>query len=86
MQYEAEFCEEIGTAIPLLIALLNGGSYSVRSATVSALSKLADHGEFSAVCYLDIANASVKSSFIRRLKTTFHLSFNCLRVETLMVD
>jgi hypothetical protein len=53
--------------IPLLIMLLNDNSDKRRSAVVSALVKLTDHGEFVAICYLDIANTSVKSSFVRRL-------------------
>lgn len=34
------------------------------------------------ICHLDIANPGVKPSFMRRLKATFHLSFNCSKVET----
>ena len=51
-----EFGKEIGTAIPLLITLLNDDNYLVRPATVSALTKLADHGELVPICHLDVAN------------------------------
>jgi HEAT repeat protein len=43
---EVEFREAIGTAIPRLIALLNDNDDDVRSGAASALTKLADHGEF----------------------------------------
>jgi hypothetical protein len=36
---------------PLLINLLNDYDAAVRSSTVSVLVKLADHGEFVALCY-----------------------------------
>jgi hypothetical protein len=52
MQYEAEFRKEIGMAIPLFITLLNDDDANVRWETVHALSKLAEHGEFVAVCHL----------------------------------
>jgi hypothetical protein len=39
----------------------------VRSSTVSALSQLAGHGEFVIACYPDIAKASMKSGFAKKL-------------------
>jgi hypothetical protein len=38
----------------------------IRPATVSALAKLADHGQFVAAGYLGIANAGFKPSFARK--------------------
>jgi hypothetical protein len=73
-------------AIPLLIMLLNRNNDNTRSSTVSALAKLADYGEFIAVGNVDIANASVKLSFIKRLKRKFHRSFNLLKAGSLMLD
>jgi hypothetical protein len=55
-RYEVEFREEIGTAIPRLIALLNYRWPDIRPSTVSALTKLAGYGEFMPVCYLNITN------------------------------
>ena len=50
------FREELETAIPSLITLLEVDDYGfIRSATFLLLIKLADHGEFVAVCYLDIS-------------------------------
>jgi hypothetical protein len=43
-------------AIPRVIMLLNDHSDDVRSSTVSALTKLAGHGEFIHICHLDTAN------------------------------
>jgi hypothetical protein len=43
-------------AVPRLIVLLNDRNHVVRSSTVSALTKLAGHGEFISICDLDIAN------------------------------
>ena len=40
-----EFRKAIGTAIPSLIALLDGNDDYIRPATVSAFAKLAEHGE-----------------------------------------
>jgi hypothetical protein len=57
MQYEAEFRKEIGATIRPLVTLLNDDDENIRWETVSALRKLADHGVFVALCYLDIANA-----------------------------
>jgi hypothetical protein len=68
-------------AVPPLVRLLKERDYEHRLTTVSALTKLADFGEFVAVCYLGIANTSVKSNFVRRLKATSHRSFNCLKSE-----
>jgi hypothetical protein len=66
-RYEVNFRKEIGTATTRLIMLLNDPVSNVRSSTVSALTKLADHGEFVAVCYVDVTNTSFKSSFMRGL-------------------
>jgi hypothetical protein len=52
--------------------LLNDQYSDIRSATVSALVELADHGEFVVACYPDIANAGMKSSFARKLGQPFH--------------
>ena len=50
--YEVEFRKAIGAAIPSLVRILNRGGDDVRTVTVSALTKLADHGEFgSLMCY-----------------------------------
>jgi hypothetical protein len=73
-------------AIPSLIMLLKNGSYDVPLVTVSAVVKLAHHGECDAVCYLDVANVDAKLSFMRRLRTTFHPSSNCLRLDILMLN
>jgi HEAT repeat protein len=62
-----EFREAIGMAIPPLVMLLNDHSDDVRSATVSALVKLADRGEFVAACFLDMTNTGLKLSFARQL-------------------
>jgi HEAT repeat protein len=77
MSDEVEFHEAIRMAIPPLAMLLNDHSDDVRSATVSALVKLVDHGEFVAVCCPDIANTSVKSSFVRPLGRTSQGSLRC---------
>jgi hypothetical protein len=45
--------------------MANNNHNHVRSATISALTRLADHGKFVPVCYLAIANASMKSSFAK---------------------
>jgi HEAT repeat protein len=55
MQDEVEFRKEIEAAILPIITLLNDNEAHVRSATVSALTKLADHGEFVLIFHLDIA-------------------------------
>jgi hypothetical protein len=57
IQDEVEFRGKIRTAISPLITLLNDNSRSIRLATVSALAKLVDHGEFAFVYYACIANA-----------------------------
>jgi len=56
-RYAVEFRKEIGTVIPSLIALLNSHSRYIRSDMVSALVKLADHGEFVVVQYSGVADA-----------------------------
>ena len=71
---KVEFRREIGTAIPSLVQLLESGNSAVQLAACSALVKLADHGEFVVLCYLDIANAVMKSSFSGQLGQPFHHS------------
>jgi HEAT repeat protein len=71
MRVEVEFRKAIGTAIPSLFLLLNGNDDYVRPATISALAKLADHGESIIVCSLDIANVRTKSSFEKKLGRSF---------------
>jgi len=63
--------------IPQLITLLNQDEDSIRSATVSALAKLADHGEFVVVHSSDMTNTGMKSSFARQLGRSFHCSLRC---------
>jgi HEAT repeat protein len=77
MQDEVEFREEIGTAISPLITLLNDDYWGVRSTTVSALGKLAEHGEFVVVHYSDVADAGMESSFSRKSGQPFHHSLRC---------
>jgi hypothetical protein len=61
----------------VITALLNSNHRDIRAATVSAIVKLADHGEFVVACYPDIANAGMKSSFARKLGRPFHSSLHC---------
>jgi HEAT repeat protein len=63
--------------IPQLIASLKDNHSDVRSATVYALAKLADHGESVVACYSYIANADMKSSFARKLGRPFRGSLRC---------
>jgi len=56
---------------------MNWGDGARRSGMVSALTKLANHGEFVVVCYLDFADASMKSSFARQSGRPFHGSLRC---------
>jgi hypothetical protein len=60
-KYEVKFRKAIGMAIPSLVTLLSNGNGTV----VSALAKLVDYGEFVALCYLDITNATMKLSFMK---------------------
>jgi HEAT repeat len=64
-KYEVEFRKAIGMAISSLITLLNDGNSAIRSAVVSALAELVGYGEFVALCYLDITNATMKLSFMK---------------------
>ena len=41
-----ELHEEIRAVVPLLVDMLNDGDEDVRSAAVSGIAKLAEHGEF----------------------------------------
>jgi hypothetical protein len=60
--------------VPPLIMLLNDNNDG-RLAALSTLTKLANHGEFVVVCYLDITNADMKSSFAGKPGRRFyHLS------------
>jgi hypothetical protein len=72
--FEVELHEAIKDNIPSLIQLLEGGQSCAQSTASSLLIKLADHGEFVAVCYPVIANASVKSSFAKQLRRPFYHS------------
>jgi hypothetical protein len=62
--------------IPSLIPRLNGGSNIVRSATVSALAELADHGQLVVACYLGIV-AGFKLNVARQSGQPFHRSLCC---------
>jgi hypothetical protein len=75
--YEVELRNAIRTAISSLIELLNGSNGSLRLATVSLLTKLAEHGKFVAVCCLDITNVRMKSNFAMRLGLRFHHLLRC---------
>jgi hypothetical protein len=69
--YEVEFRKEVGTAIPLLVTLLNSNHDDTRSSAVSALAKMANHGEPVVVHYPQILNACIKASFGRKLGQPF---------------
>jgi hypothetical protein len=62
-------------AIPrLVMLLLNDHDHDVRSFTVSAFAKLANHGEFIVASYPDVADAVMKSSSARKLGWPFRSS------------
>jgi hypothetical protein len=63
--------------IPSLIKLLNGDHHYILSGTVSALSKLADNGEFVVVHYPGIANVDMKSNFATKLGRPFPHLLGC---------
>jgi hypothetical protein len=70
----------------LLVPLLNRNHGDTQSSTVLILAKMAGHGEFVAVHFLEIANASMKLSIIKRLKRKFHCLFNLLKAGSLVLD
>jgi hypothetical protein len=72
--------------IPRLIELLNGRQAGVRSAMVSALARLAGHGELVVACYPDIANTVMKPNFARKLGQPFHGSLPCYMTLSLGFD